>query len=352
MAHAFDSFDLGGLKLANRIVMAPMTRSRAKGRVPGELQAAYYAQRASAGLIVTESTQPSPEGQGFADTPGLHSDEQVAGWRTVTDAVHAAGGVIFAQLTHTGRISHPSLLPDGLLPVGPSAVAADGKVYTAAGAVGFPVPVALDEAGIARVVEGFERAARNAIAAGFDGVEIQGSSGYLIQQFLSSNANLRDDAWGGSIEGRVRFGAEVARAVATAIGGDRVGFRISPDRSYHDIVEENTDELYATLLDELTAAGIGYLHLIESPDRGLTRRLRDRWAGAFILNPHTKPTGPESLALIEDGLADLVAFGTLFLANPDLPARLAAGGPFNEMDRKTAFGGGERGYTDYPALPA
>jgi len=356
MANTFDSHDLAGTKLANRIAMAPMTRSRAygPGATPTGLTAAYYAQRASAGLIITEGTQPSVVGQGYTNTPGLHSEEQVAAWREVTDAVHAEGGVIFAQLMHSGRIGHPSLLPDGLIPVGPSAVKPAGQVFTHEGPQEFVTPKELTEAEIAQTIADFAAAARNAIAAGFDGVEIHGANGYLVQQFLSSSANRRTDAWGGSVAGRIRFGVEVATAVAAAVGGEKVGFRISPNNPYNDIAEENVDELYRALVAGLAPLGLAYLHLVESPDRDLTRRLRAEWPATLILNPftHPEPTGPAALALIEDGTADLIAYGALFLANPDLPARLAAGGPFNTPDLSTAFGGDHRGYTDYPALAA
>ncbi|WP_305785396.1 alkene reductase [Symbioplanes lichenis] len=354
MTTAFDAYDLSGLRLANRIAMAPMTRSRAygPGATPTELMATYYAQRAGAGLIITEGTQPSVVGQGYTSTPGLHSEDQVAAWRVVTDAVHAAGGRIFAQLMHSGRIGHHSLLPGALTPVGPSAVKPAGQVFTDQGLLEMETPKELTGAEIAETIADFATAARNAIAAGFDGVELHGANGYLIQQFLSSNANQRTDGWGGDIAGRIRFGVEAATAVADAIGGHRVGFRISPSGTNGDIVEQDTDELYSALVAGLAPLGLAYLHLVESADRDLTRRLRKEWPGTLLLNPftHPEPTGPEALSLIEDGTADVITFGALFLANPDLPARLAAGGPFNQADRATMFGGDHRGYTDYPTL--
>ncbi|MEV4357438.1 alkene reductase [Nonomuraea sp. NPDC049625] len=354
MPTAFDSYELGGKRLANRIVMAPMTRSRAYGPGAGatELMATYYAQRAGAGLIVTEGTQPSVVGQGYPDTPGLHSAEQVAAWRKVTDAVHGAGGVIFAQIMHTGRIGHPSLLPDGLHPVAPSAVPAKGQIYTHEGPKDFVTPRELTEAEIGRTVDDFAAAARNAIAAGFDGVELHGANGYLIQQFLAPNSNRRTDAWGGSAEGRIRFAAEVATAVAGAIGGQRVGLRLSPGNPYNDIAEDDVEETYGALMARLVPLDLAYLHLVEGADRDLTRRLRKDWPGALILNPftHPAPTGPDALDLVEDGTADMIAFGSMFLANPDLPARLAVGGPYNTPDPAAFFGGDHRGYTDYPAL--
>ncbi|KPI20658.1 12-oxophytodienoate reductase [Actinobacteria bacterium OK074] len=354
MTTAFDSHDLAGAVLSNRIVMAPMTRSRAygPGQSPTGATALYYAQRASAGLIVSEGIQPSVVGQGYPSTPGLHSPEQVAAWRTVTDAVHEQGGVIFAQLMHTGRIGHPSLLPDGLIPVAPSPVAAQTKVFTAEGLQDCVTPKELDAAGIEQTVADFVTAARNAVEAGFDGVEIHGANGYLIQQFLSDNANLRTDGWGGTTEGRIRFGVEVARAVTEAVGGDRVGFRISPGNPYNDMAESDLAVRYGALLAALSPLGLAYVHLMEGPDRELTLQLRKQWQGTFILNPftHPDPTGVDALGLVEDGIADAVAFGALFLANPDLPARLRQGGPFNTPDAATFYGGDERGYTDYPTL--
>ncbi|MEU8582039.1 alkene reductase [Streptomyces abikoensis] len=355
MTTAFEPFLLGGVRLANRIAMAPMTRSRAgEGGTATESTAVYYAQRAGAGLIVTEGTQPSVVGQGYPDTPGLHSAEQVAAWRPVTDAVHRDGGVIYAQLMHTGRIGHPSLLPDGVVPVGPSPVAAKGQVFTHEGPKEFVTPRELTDEEIRRTIADFADAARNAIDAGFDGVEIHGANGYLVHQFLASNANRRTDAWGGTTEGRIRFAVEVATAVAEAIGGHRVGFRISPGNPFNDIAEENLEETYGALVRALAPLELAYLHLMEGPHRDLTLNLRENWPGAFILNPFTHPeaTGPDALALIKDGTADLVSFGSMFLANPDLPHRLKQGGPFNTPDPTTFYGGDDQGYTDYPSLTA
>lgn len=355
MTTAFEPFLLGGVRLANRIAMAPMTRSRAgEGGTATESTAVYYAQRAGAGLIVTEGTQPSVVGQGYPDTPGLHSAEQVAAWRPVTDVVHRDGGVIYAQLMHTGRIGHPSLLPDGLVPVGPSPVAAKGQVFTHEGPKEFVTPRELTDEEIRRTIADFADAARNAIDAGFDGVEIHGANGYLVHQFLASNANRRTDAWGGTTEGRIRFAVEVATAVAEAIGGHRVGFRISPGNPFNDIAEENLEETYGALVRALAPLELAYLHLMEGPHRDLTLNLRENWPGAFILNPFTHPevTGPDALALIKDGTADLVSFGSMFLANPDLPHRLKQGGPFNTPDPTTFYGGDDKGYTDYPSLTA
>ena len=356
MTTAFDPIDLAGTPLRNRIAMAPMTRSRAygPGLTPTDSTVAYYAQRASAGLIVTEGTQPSRAGQGYPDTPGLHSAEQIAAWRRVTDAVHAQGGRIFAQLMHAGRIGHPSVLGDGLVPVGPAPVAAKGQVYTAEGPKDFVVPEPLTEDGIRRTVDDHVTAARNAVAAGFDGVEVHGANGYLVHQFLAPNSNTRTDGWGGGEQGRIRFAVELAGAVADAIGAGRTGLRISPGNPLGDIDEPEPDATYLALVRALEPIGLAYLHLVESEDRALTLELRKRFSGVFLLNARTqgRPSGPEELALIEDGTADMLSYGALFLANPDLPARLARGGPFNSPERATYYGGGDRGYTDYPLLDA
>ncbi|GAB7032483.1 alkene reductase [Streptomyces sp. NPDC021749] len=356
MTTAFDPIVLGGKHLANRVVMAPMARSRAygPGAEPTELMVTYYTQRASAGLIVSESIQPSPIGQGYPDTPGLHTPGQVRAWRTVTDAVHREGGVIFAQLMHAGRISHPNLLPDGLKPVGPSAVAANGQIYTHEGRKDLTAPKELSEAEIRQTIADFADAARNAIEAGFDGVELHGANGYLIHQFLAPNSNRRTDSWGGDTEGRMRFAIEVVTAVAEAVGSARVGLRISPGNPFNDMSEDDLGEVYGALLERLAGLDLAYLHLMEGPDRDLTAHLRKAWPGTFILNPftHPDPTGPDALRLIEDGSADMVAYGALFLANPDLPRRLLSGGPFNTPDPATFYGGDHRGYTDYPPLTA
>jgi N-ethylmaleimide reductase len=354
MTTAFDPIDVAGISLANRIAMSPMTRSRAygPGNSPTELMATYYSQRAGAGLIVTEGTQPSVVGQGYPSTPGLHSDEQVTAWKIVTDSVHEAGGVIFAQLMHTGRVGHPSLLPDNLVPVGPSPVAAAGAVFTTEGHKPFVVPEELTVEDIEQTIADFAAAAQNAIAAGFDGVELHGANGYLLHQFLSTNANLRTDDWGGSVQNRIRLTLQVVDATAAAIGAHRVGLRLSPANPLNDITEDGYRDTYRALVDALSPKGLAYLHVMEATDRELTIDLRKRFDGIFILNPATPGamTGPEELTLIEDGTADMIAFGALFLANPDLPRRLAVGGPFNAPDRATFYGGDEHGYTDYPVL--
>ncbi|MFF8834436.1 alkene reductase [Streptomyces sp. NPDC015130] len=355
MTTAFDPVDLAGTRLANRIAMAPMTRSRAEaeGRTPTALVAEYYAQRASAGLIITEGAQPTAVGQGYPNTPGLHSAEQIAAWREVTDGVHERGGRIFVQLMHAGRISHPQVLGDGLHPVGPSPVTPAGQLFAGSGLIDFVAPRELTAEGIRETIAGFAAAARNAVEAGFDGVEIHGANGYLIQQFLASGSNHRTDEWGGPVENRIRLAVEVVKAVAAEIGPERTGLRISPANTYNDIAETDTAEIYPALVAAIDPVGIAYLHVTEpAPEvRELTLALRKTFSGTFILNPATEgPTGPDALALIEDGTADLVAYGALFLANPDLPARLKAGGPYNTPDTATFFGGDHRGYTDYPAL--
>ena len=355
MTNPFSPTTIGRLQLRNRIVMAPMTRSRAYqvGAAPTDLTATYYAQRAGAGLIITEGTQPSPVGQGYINTPGLHSAEQVEAWRRVTEAVHAKGGAIFAQLMHTGRIGHPDFFDDDeLVPVGPSRVAAEGSVFTAEGPKDLVEPEPLHADDVDATIDDFVSAARNAIDAGFDGVEIHGANGYLVHQFLSTNANTRTDEWGGDVAGRIKFAIEVSTRIANAIGADRTGIRISPSNPYNDIVEDGHRETYVKLIEALNPLGLAYLHVAEGPDTEFTPIIRDAWDGTLILNPFTPNayTGPDALALIENGRADLVSYGALFLANPDLPARLARGGPFNAPDYTTAYGGDEHGYTDYPTL--
>ncbi|GAA2864593.1 alkene reductase [Streptosporangium fragile] len=345
----FSTYALGRLQLPNRIVMAPMTRSRAYVEgVPSTLTALYYAQRASAGLIVSEGVQPSHAGKGYMNTPGLHTDEQVAGWREVTDAVHAAGGRIFAQIMHSGRIGHPD--NTGALPIGPSAVRADGQIYTPSGLQDYPEPLELSTAEVETTVQDFADAAARAIDAGFDGVEIHGANGYLIHQFLSQNANLRDDRYGGSVENRIRFAVEVTRAVVDRIGADRVGIRLSPGNGAQDLVEDDMHEVYPALVSALAESDLVYLHLIASPSDELNETIRKAWPTALIVNDPSIADPPARLAHWLERGADLVSFGASFLANPDLPVRLRLGAELNQPDFATAFGGDHRGYTDYPAL--
>ncbi|MFB6778208.1 alkene reductase [Streptomyces sp. NPDC056352] len=355
MTTAFDPIDLSGTQLANRIAMAPMTRSRAgEGGTATDLVAEYYAQRASAGLIITEGIQPSVVGQGYPSTPGLHSEEQVASWRKVTDAVHAAGGRIFAQLMHAGRIGHPDLLPDGLAPVSASPVKPAGQLYTGTGLEDFTTPRALTGDEVRQTIADFATAARNAVDAGFDGVELHGANGYLIHQFLAPNTNLRTDEWGGSEQARIRFAVEVVKAVAAEIGAERTGLRISPGNPYNDIDEPAPDAVYTALVGEIEPLGLAYLHVLEAVEiRELTLALRKQFSGTFVINALTDgPTGPDDHSVIDDGIADIISYGALFIANPDLPVRLRTGGPFNTPDPSTFFGGDAKGYVDYPALDA
>ncbi|WP_433466504.1 alkene reductase [Spirillospora sp. CA-128828] len=356
MQELFEPLSAGKLELSNRLVMAPMTRSRATadGAVT-ELTVEYYRQRAAAGLIITEGTQPSVRGQGYTATPGLHADDQVTAWRAVTDAVHAEGGRIFAQLMHAGRVGHPVLYPDGGLPLGPSPIASGERLFTPDGMLDHPVPREMTLDDIAQAVEEFVASARNAVAAGFDGVELHGANGYLIQQFLADGSNTRTDAYGGTIENRIRFAVEAARAVADAIGPERVGLRVSPGGTANGVSESDTPELYAALVGAIAPFGLAYLHVMELGNRETTRRIRAGWPGTLILNPHPTPESfpskPEyGVEALRDGVADAVAFAQLWLANPDLPARIRAGGPYNEADRATFYGGDHRGYTDYPVL--
>ncbi|GAA4609726.1 alkene reductase [Actinoallomurus liliacearum] len=357
MRELFEPVTAGVLELPSRLVMAPMTRSRAYGGLVTELTAEYYAQRASAGLIVTEGTQPSVIGQGYLNTPGLHSPEQVAAWRKVTDAVHEKGGRIVVQLMHSGRIGHPVLYPDGALPLAPSAIASGQKLFTPEGMLDHPTPREMTVEDIARTIEDHASAARNALDAGFDGVELHGANGYLIHQFLADGSNRRTDAYGGSVAGRIRFAVEVAEAVADAIGPERVGIRVSPGAPVNGITESDTGELYPALAGALAPLGLAYVHVMETGDREPTRAIRAAWPGALILNPHPSPeplpaTAEAGVDALREGLADAIAYARLWLANPDLPARIEAGGPYNEADMATFYGGDHRGYTDYPVLGA
>jgi len=343
---------IGAIDLPHRLGMAPMTRNRsAFDGTPTALNAEYYAQRASLGLLITEGTQPSEDGQGYLLTPGVHTKDHVAGWRQVTDAVHAAGGRLVIQLMHTGRVSHPRNTPHGRLPVGPSAVAAVGKMFTTAGPQDFPVPRELSTAEVAATVADFQAAAAAAMRAGADGVEIHGANGYLLHQFLSSNANQRTDQYGGTMENRIRLTVEVATAIAEEIGADHTGLRISPANPYNDIAEDDTRDLYLTLADALAPLNLAYLHVIAQPGDALLKELRSAWPTALLVNSPGAPL-EERARLIADGLADLVTVGQLALANPDLVERLHAGAELNGADPATFYGGDHRGYTDYATLDA
>ena len=344
----WDPITVGEIPLENRLAMAPMTRSRSTLEgVPTEMNAEYYAQRSSTGLIITEGTQPSDDGQGYLLTPGIYTDEQVAGWRGVTDAVHEAGGRIVIQLMHTGRISHPSNTPHGRQPVAPSAVKPAGQMFTASGMQEMPEPRVLSEQEVADTVRDFRRAAAAAVEAGADGVEIHAANGYLVQQFLSSNANRRTDRYGGSIENRIHFAVEVASAVAEEIGSGRTGVRISPGNHFNDMVEDDVPELYGALVDALAPLDLAYLHLLHGGNEDLLRAIRRDWPGALVLNRGGADIEARARDIEED-LTDVVAVGAMVLANPDLVDRVKTGAPLNEPDKSTFYGGAEHGYTDYP----
>jgi N-ethylmaleimide reductase len=347
----FQPIRIGELSLKNRLVMAPMTRNRANGNdAPHPLNARYYAQRASAGLIVTEASQISPQGKGYPGTPGCYSPEQVEGWRLVTNAVHARGGHIFLQLWHVGRISHPSLQPGGALPVAPSAIAPAGNAMTAAGPLPFVTPRALELAEIPGIVADFRRAAVNAEAAGFDGVELHGANGYLLDQFLRDSTNRRGDAYGGPVANRARLLLEVAEAVAGVLGAGRVGVRLSPLNPFNDMADSDPRGTFGYAAKELGRLGLGYLHLTRGGDPGDFdwHALRRAFGGKVILNGGFDRA--QANAALAAGIADLIAFGTAYLANPDLAERLRQGAALNPPQRETFYGGDARGYIDYPSL--
>lgn len=353
----FTPLELGDLTLPNRVVMAPLTRNRAlpDGDVPHALNAEYYAQRATAGLIISEGTQISPEGKGYIQTPGIHSPAQVAGWKIVTDAVHEAGGRIFAQLWHVGRISHVSLQPDGQAPVAPSPITAKSQTFTATGFADVSEPRALETGELLRVVADYRKAAENAMAAGFDGIEIHAANGYLIDQFLRDGTNKRDDAYGGSGENRTRFLAEILEAVTQVFPSKRVGVRFSPFSSFNDISDSDPLNTFAVAISRANDAGLGYVHLVEGETGGARAfppnalaTLRANFSGAYMAN--NAYTREMAIDAVQSGEADLIAFGSLFIANPDLVARLKQDAPLNEPDPQTFYGGDARGYTDYPTL--
>jgi N-ethylmaleimide reductase len=348
---------IGNLVLKNRMVMAPMTRCRAIGRnVPGPLAVIYYAQRASAGLIITEGSQVSPTGVGFVRTPGIYSQEQVEGWMNVTEAVHGAGGKIFLQLWHVGRVSHPDFL-SGELPVAPSALPVDEEIHTPGGKKPIPVPRALETFEVREIVHQFRTGAVNAKKTGFDGVEIHGANGYLLDQFLRDGSNHRSDSYGGSLENRARLPLEVAEAVVSVWGAGRVGYRISPHFLLHAMSDTDPRATFLYLVRELGIRGIRYIHLVEPvggrlgavpPESRIALLIRENYNGALILNGGYDAAAANKA--IGDGIADLVSFGAPFLANPDLPLRFLQGTPLNTADIATYYTGEEKGYTDYPAL--
>ncbi|WIH06173.1 alkene reductase [Xanthomonas translucens pv. graminis] len=353
----FAPLRLGAIALANRIVMAPLTRNRAEGegRIPSPLAPEYYGQRASAGLIVAEATQISPMGQGYRDTPGIYSQAQVAAWKNVTAEVHRRGGRIVLQLWHVGRISHVSLLPDGAAPVAPSALRANAKTFTAEGFSDVSEPRALRLDEIPALLEDFRHAARNAIAAGFDGVEVHAANGYLIDQFLRDGSNRRDDAYGGSIENRTRLLFEVVQAVAQEIGAERTGVRLSPVTPANDAHDSDPQPLFERAVERLDPLGLAFLHVIEGATGGPRDNiafdyaaLRARFRGPWLVNNGYDKALAERV--IAAGTADAVAFGRPFIANPDLVERLRRDAPLNPLDADTLYGGGAKGYTDYPTL--
>ncbi len=355
-----ESFAAASLQLANRTVMAPMTRSRAVDtNTPNALMAEYYAQRATAGLIITEGTSPSPNGLGYARIPGLFNDAQVGGWKVVTDAVHAKGGKIFVQLMHTGRVTHVANLPPGAEVVGPTSTVCPGEMYTdSQGLQPHSIPRAMTAPDIAHAVEEYARSAKLAIEAGFDGVELHAANGYLIEQFLNANVNQRTGAYGGSINGRNRFALEVASATVAAIGAHRVGIRLSPYGVFNSTgAYPDVDAQYLALTQELSKLGLLYLHLLDHSALGAPRvpaelkvQLRAAFQGLFVLAGGFDRAGAESA--LKAGNADLIAFARPFLANPDLVERMRAAVPLNAIDMATFYTPGPKGYTDYPSLAA
>ena len=353
----FTPVKAGALELPNRIVMSPMTRIRAsEGCVPSERMVRYYTQRASAGLIITEGTHPSPMGRGYTYPPGLHTQEQAAGWRKVTDAVHAAGGRIFVQLMHAGRVSHSSLLPDHALPVAPSAIPVSGQIHTFGGKVPFETPRPLETEEIPGVVEEYRRAAELSITAGFDGVELHAATGYLPNQFQVTGSNRRTDAYGGSLEGRTRFTLEVIEALCSVRGAHRVGIKIAPAFTVNDMFDDDPAETYTHLVRRLNPLGLAYLHV--GYDSGYTRGtapafnpidlLRPVYSGTLLaVGGFTKASGEAALTA---GRADLIVYGRLFISNPDLVERFRLDAPLNPWDVPTFYGGDDHGYTDYPTL--
>jgi N-ethylmaleimide reductase len=360
MTTLFDPVRIGDIELANRIVMAPLTRNRARDRTPDEMTVEYYRQRATAGLIITEATQISPMGQGYLDTPGIYSAAQCAAWRRVTDAVHSEGGRIVLQLWHVGRISHSSLLPDGAQPVSSSSRHVNAKTFTADGFVDTSAPRALRDDEIPALIEDYRRAARNAIDAGCDGVEVHAANTYLLEQFLRDSVNDRSGPYGGSIENRARLLIEVMQAVCDEVGGGRVGVRLSPVTTFNDTPRDgNAQALYGHVVERLAPMGLAYIHVIEGETGGEREpddcvppfdfaALRDVFPGAWMVNNgYDRALAMQAVAT---GEADLVAFGKDFISNPDLVRRLREGAALNAWDASTFYGGDERGYIDYPFL--
>ena len=360
MTTLFDPLQAGDIALANRIVMAPLTRNRSPDTIPSDLNVEYYRQRASAGLIIAEATQISPMGQGYLDTPGIHADAQVAAWRRVTDAVHAAGGKIVLQLWHVGRISHVSLLPEGAAPVSSTDRAAKSMAFTAQGFVPASVPRALRDDELPALVDDYRKAARSAIAAGFDGVEVHAANTYLLEQFLRDSVNDRSGPYGGSIANRARLLLEVMQAVTQEIGGGRTGVRLSPMTTFGGgtALDSDPQALYGHVVEGLTPMGLAYIHVIEGETGGSRApegapnfdyaALRQAFKGAWMINNGYGPA--DGMDAVASGKADLLAYGRLFISNPDLVRRLREGAPLNELRADTLYGGGAEGYVDYPAL--
>jgi N-ethylmaleimide reductase len=354
----FSPVKLGSMQLSNRIVMAPLTRNRAgEHGVPQPLNVTYYEQRASAGLIVTEATPISAMAHGYPALPGIYTDAQVAGWKKITDAVHAKGGKIVIQLWHVGRISHPTLLPDGALPVAPSAIKPAGKAFTYQGLVDYVEPRALDANELSSIVADYVHATKSALAAGFDGVEIHAANGYLLDQFLRDGTNQRTDQYGGSFENRARFLLEVTKAVVDVAGSDKVGVRISPVNPFNDMKDSNPQALFNFVTESLNQFNIAYLHVVEGGIHGGGiadpfdfDALRKLFKGPYMANlAYDKARGN---AVVASGHADVVAYGVPFIANPDLVERFRTDAPLNEADSSTFYGGTEKGYTDYPFIEA
>ena len=348
MTTLFDPLALGPITLPNRLIMAPMTRSRADDEgVPTDIVATYYAQRAGAGLIISEATYVSPGAKGYSRIPGLHGAAQVAGWRKVTDAVHAKGGRIFAQLFHMGRVAVPQLLPSGVQPVAPSAIAINGKNYTDFGPIDYVTPRALELEEIPGIVAEFGAAARNAVAAGFDGVELHAASGYLVHQFLDASINSRTDAYGGSVANRVRFALEVLDAIIGAVGASQTGIKISPLIKFNEVADPDAEEVYPHLARELNARGIAYLHGALQGAYDVHAAIRPVFKGLYFAGAGLDQA--KGAAMLAEGSADAVVYGKLFISNPDLPQRFADGAPLAADDPKTHYAKGPEGYTDYPA---
>jgi len=354
----FDATNIGDLRLSNRIVMAPLTRNRAdaNGDCPNELMALYYAQRASAGLIISEGAQISPQGKGYAWTPGIYSPQQIDGWLKVTDSVHAQQGRIFIQLWHVGRISHPSLQRDGKSPVAPSAIAAKAHVFDGKGFVETPTPHALEHDEIKEIIEDYRLAAIHAKSAGFDGVELHGANGYLIDQFLRDQTNQRNDSYGGSVENRTRFLLEVLTALTDVWPSNRIGVRLSPFSTFNSASDSNPQETFSYVISKINEFNLGYLHLVEGetggsrelPKGGDIAKLRSHFDGIYIANNGYNYELAQTQ--LDCDAVDLIAFGKAFISNPDFVERLRIGAPLTIADQNTFYGGGAKGYTDYPFI--